>query len=159
MKNAFNTFSCLEISRGGDSLISEFTHWDYSKSNWLSDDDDNEVKYKAIGKVYRYTNYREEVRKNVYNIISETKCGYWIDVDHRPKWIGKNSYKGFARTDEEAALISFIARKNKQIRILENQMEDTETALRKAKSILLKTSKPVSRLEDWTIEWEADEWK
>lgn len=69
----------------------------------------------------------------------ETKCGYWISNyphDHpyyqkeRPtwvtwKWVSKTSRKRFAYPTIQEAIDSFRARKSRQRKILERQLDET----------------------------------
>jgi hypothetical protein len=112
---------------------------------------------------YRYNDdsfdYEDNIRiiLNSYEVLSETKCGVWIRFPERDRYLyspmkyiqGKKfiltkiySYpvykcpnKCFAWPTKELALISYIARKEKQIAILENQLENAKEFLAKAKEM------------------------
>jgi hypothetical protein len=112
---------------------------------------------------YRYNdgpfNYENEgyIILNSYEVLSETKCGVWIRFPERDRYLyspmkyvqGKKfiltkiySYpiykcpnKCFAWPTKELALISYIARKEKQIAILENQLGNAREFLAKAKEM------------------------
>lgn len=57
-----------------------------------------------------------------FNLVKETKCGYWIDHYDKKKWIGKWSKKRFAYPTQREAINGFKYRKKKQIEILTNQL-------------------------------------
>jgi hypothetical protein len=57
-----------------------------------------------------------------YPVIRETEQGVWIDIG-RPKWIRTNALKHWACHSQEAALLSFIARTEKHIAIIEARRE------------------------------------
>jgi hypothetical protein len=102
---------------------------------------------------YRYNdgpfNYENEgyIILNSYKVLLETKCGVWIKftkIGHwedgkkfiLEKYCGNTSTnKRFAWPTKELALISYIARKEKQIVILENQLENAKEFLAKAKEM------------------------
>lgn len=90
--------------------------------------------------LYRYHNYRTMtgvmVKEHKYKVLKETPCGYWIELYHCSwddkfgrKWVPKNTRKRFAYPTKEEALTSFIARKKRQIAILEGQLTDARIAL------------------------------
>jgi hypothetical protein len=83
--------------------------------------------------LYRTTNlYLTE-----YRIIRETPKGVWIEFYDNPKkekFVLLTARKQFACRTKQEALKSFIARKNKQIRILTAQLENAKEALRIAKN-------------------------
>lgn len=87
-----------------------------------------------VNVLYRYTSNMggDNIRLNRYKIIKETKCGYWIrlhDGFSDKKWVGKNTTKRFAHITQNEALISFMYRKKKQIRILKSRLNDAEHLL------------------------------
>jgi len=100
-------------------------------------------------KVYRYiqVNYaapldefenpigkgRTAVELREFDIISMTPKGVWIDGDERKKFINMEARRKFACLTKEAALESFIARKERHILILLNQAEAAKKALYLAK--------------------------
>lgn len=87
-------------------------------------------------KFYRYVDrYGQHIDEQVYYLVKETPCGWWIrhSWDYREeykKWIKKKAYRKFACETKEEALESFKARKNRQIWILERQLQDAKRALR-----------------------------
>ena len=77
-------------------------------------------------KLYRY-DWDLILRR--FKVIKETPCGYWVEVDmfERPsgrRWTSKHSVSRFAYPSKEEALDNFIARKRRQIKILEGNLED-----------------------------------
>jgi hypothetical protein len=108
---------------------------------------------------YRYNDWINYYGENdiiiiLYEVIKETKCGVWIKYLERNKYLydplrfiqGKKfilekyygntpTNKRFAWPTKELALISYIARKEKQIAILENQLENAREFLAKTKEL------------------------
>lgn len=90
-------------------------------------------------KLYRYD---WDLVLRTYKVIKETPCGYWVEVDlydhpSGKRWTSKHSRKRLAYPTKEEALDSFIARKRKQIEILEDQIHNAKHWYEQAK--LLKT--------------------
>lgn len=90
---------------------------------------------------YQYDSLNE-LQLEQYEVLKVTSCGVWIFYPNRNKWNTKtNKYdlgkkfilekywykkttnKRFAWPTKEEALISYKARKEKQIRLLEGQLE------------------------------------
>jgi hypothetical protein len=71
---------------------------------------------------------------HIYNIIKMTPKGKWIKYHNKKgrKFVLNNTRKKFACETTEEALNSFIARKQKQIMIVTNQLKDIKNALNKA---------------------------
>lgn len=91
-------------------------------------------------KVYRYHDYVTNVGVHVgeyeYKVLKETPRGYWIQLypsrwENRVsrKWVNKYSKKRFAYPSKEEALASFLARKRRQIQILQSQLDRAKVAL------------------------------
>ena len=58
-----------------------------------------------------------------YKVIKHTQCGVWIELyPGKKKFILNNTYKKWAAPTKEAALESYYARKEKQIRILKDRL-------------------------------------
>jgi hypothetical protein len=98
-----------------------------------------------------------ELQLEQYEVLKKTPCGVWIKYPRNDKYLyspmkyieGKKfilrkiySYpiykvprKCFAWPTKEEALISYIARKEKQIRLLEGQLECVKAYLQIAKGI------------------------
>ena len=103
---------------------------------------------------YRFTNIRTnigvKIEEGVYELVKETPRGYWIVFegchglawDKNGKinykychWTSKYGKKRFAYPDRNQAFESFLARKKRQIQILQSQLEFTELALQKAENL------------------------
>jgi hypothetical protein len=72
---------------------------------------------------------RIEIILNEYQIIKHTKCGVWIDLYGRKKFINTNAVKQYAYDTKHKAMVSFKKRKQKQCKILENQLANAKQAL------------------------------
>ena len=84
--------------------------------------------------LYRYEDHDYAglgVRVELYKfpIVSETKCGYWIDRYGQRKWVSARSRKRFAYPHISMAKESFKIRKERQLRIYENRALRAKTAL------------------------------
>jgi hypothetical protein len=88
-----------------------------------------------MSKLYRYENHNVAERKVAvrlceFHIVKETKCFYFIDYfAGLLKRVSKKSNKKYAASTKEAALESFKARKIRQIKILNRQLEEAKAAL------------------------------
>jgi hypothetical protein len=96
---------------------------------------------------YRFEGYGD-VWECRFRLIKETPCGYWIgDYDDswsmlpKKKWISKTARKRFAYQIRKAALESYIARKRKQIKIMEEQVSLIKIGLTAVEMELQKESK------------------
>lgn len=94
-----------------------------------------------VTELYRYrgqgdANYMHlKLVKDVFPIIKTTPWGYWIDVSSleyikgqintkKQKWVSNDTsigVKKFAFETEDRAMINFLARKDKQLRLLKSQ--------------------------------------
>lgn len=77
--------------------------------------------------VYRYEDclhFEDEVRLRllVLPVVGETPQGLWVMYKGRRRWMGSNTTRKFACPTKVEALKSFLARKDKQLAILEYQM-------------------------------------
>lgn len=80
-----------------------------------------------------FVSYTIKYRK--YFIIKETPKGFWVgDKHYWKRWVSKDGRKRFAHPTKEEALFGFIKRKEKQIKILEAQ-------LNRAKNMLFEANK------------------
>lgn len=67
-----------------------------------------------------------------FEVQHRTKFGVWIltnDEENSLKFVNDHTNKRYACPTKEEALVSFIARKQKQIKILKGQTRDAEEAL------------------------------
>ena len=86
-------------------------------------------------KLYRYdaapadNELGAEVVLRTYKVEKETKCGVWILVNHKKKFVHLGSMRQYASVTKERALQQFIYRKKKQIKILTSQLEVAKVGL------------------------------
>ena len=90
--------------------------------------------YDSIQWLYRFVDVLHTDRVHIYEyqfrVIKETPCGFWIDMfSDKKKWVSKVAKKRFAYPTRLEASVNFIARKNRQIRILTGQIQRAEDAL------------------------------
>ena len=69
---------------------------------------------------------RLEVVRRRYRVVKATPCGVWLDIGRFVKTSGR---KRFAWPTEAEALVSFQARKQRQLSILRAQASRVERAL------------------------------
>ena len=102
-------------------------------------------KSQSLGKMYRYLDHvysvgyedtgystRVEVSLQAFDIIKETSKGQWIQDElciTKPRFVLNHGRKRYAWLTKEEALISFIARKKKQMRLLQSQLKNVRSAL------------------------------
>lgn len=89
-----------------------------------------------------------------FQLKKETPKGYWIGWewdDFLYKWVSKTSVKRFAYPTKEEALTNFIERKNRQIEILEYQINSAKYALVGARRLreTMATERKSSPFEDF----------
>lgn len=72
---------------------------------------------------------RVSVELTQYTVDHETPKGVWLRVGFSTKFCRKDARKRFACPTQEEAMASFIARKQRQLRILEAQANDVRQAL------------------------------
>lgn len=82
---------------------------------------------------YEYDDFTYQLRVDEFNIIKETRCGVWIQkyswsLTHK-KFVNMHATKRFAWETKEEALKSFIARKTRQVEILENELNRAKSGL------------------------------
>jgi len=91
-------------------------------------------------KFYRYVwvNYGEAYSDIVlqlceYNLYKETPMGYWIGYLGKlhcdGRWVSKTARKRFAYPTKEEAMVNFIKRTERRIKILNSQINCCKTAL------------------------------
>lgn len=85
-----------------------------------------------------YPGYDLKVSLWEHKILRRTPKGVWIDDFSTEKFVLLSARKKFACETKEDALESFKRRKQKQIRILESQLEGARLALRIAENMKLK---------------------
>lgn len=88
----------------------------------------NEKYYRYIDILWSENGVR--IRLEEYDVIKHTRCGVWIkDFVRGKRFVNSNARKKFALPTKEEAKKSFIARKERQIRILEAQLDRAKHAL------------------------------
>lgn len=94
----------------------------------------------AVSKYYRYQQHHETefsiaLHLNEYDVVKTTPKGVWINLTDefddvaQQKFVLNNANKKWACPTPELALESFIARKNRQIKILRAQVDTATEAL------------------------------
>lgn len=73
---------------------------------------------------------------DTYPVISHTPKGVWLDEYGTKRFVLASARKRFACPSEPEARASFVARKERQIRILEAQIANAREALRLAEERL-----------------------
>lgn len=85
-----------------------------------------------VGGCETYGTTQPKVELYEYEVIKETKCGWWIEDDRTlslnqtTRWISKRGH--FAFPSIEAAKTSFLCRKLAQIRLLNYQLNRAQHA-------------------------------
>lgn len=97
-----------------------------------------EQRYASLYDEFNQSYYRGEVtlRCLEFRVLKRTHCGVWIDEYGTRRFVNLNARRKFASASKADALLSFIARKNRQISILSAQRADAEDACAKAKIAL-----------------------
>lgn len=75
---------------------------------------------------------------NTFELKKETEKGYWIGIegiDKAMRWISKSSKKRYAYPTKEEALLNFIKRTEKRVKILSHDLACCEIAIKLAQSI------------------------
>lgn len=65
-----------------------------------------------------------------FPVVKETRCGVWIIVYGKKKFVNTSAKKQYAYKTREEALKGYLARKHCQLGILKSQIEHTEAAIR-----------------------------
>jgi hypothetical protein len=90
---------------------------------------------------YRYEDINTydgpRIVEKTYNLVKETTHGYWINniflfFGEGKRWVSKTSRKRFAYPTKNEALQSFIARKTRQITILQYNLKRAQESLQLA---------------------------
>jgi len=88
----------------------------------------------------KFPNPKVELRE--YNLWKETPKGYWIGygnpkkLDDGGRWVSKTARKRFAYPTKEEALVNFIKRNERRVKILSYQVDSCLTSIDIAKRIL-----------------------
>ena len=91
-------------------------------------------RYNDIWTFDMYGDALTQVRLVKYPIIKETPCGYWIRHQYwsqdKKRWVSKDGLRAYAKDTEDKALDSYIARKWKQVCIIERNLEHAKQGLK-----------------------------
>lgn len=68
-----------------------------------------------------------------YTVIKQTEEGYWFDYYGMAKWTSRIATRRFAYPTKKEAMVSFKARKLRQIKLLEAQLRTAQDQYRGAK--------------------------
>lgn len=71
-----------------------------------------------------------------YKVVRETAKGVWIDVYGKERFVLSGAIKRYAYPTKDEALHSFIKRKERQMKILQAQLERIATQLAATKEYL-----------------------
>jgi hypothetical protein len=91
-----------------------------------------------------YADIGVRINERKFKLLKETPCGYWIlpdwgynypESEEFKRWVSKVSKKRFAYPTKEEALVSYMARKKRQIEILKSQLKRAEIALGKSETL------------------------
>lgn len=74
--------------------------------------------------LYRFENHHDVVIPRTFRPTKTTPCGNWIDDYGTRRFVLNTGTKRFAYPTEEEAKISFLARKTRQLAILNRQAEN-----------------------------------
>ncbi len=85
--------------------------------------------YDMNGEWVRDHHLGTRVELDTYRVIRATPKGVWLDSRMGERFVLRGSRKQYACPTKEAALASFMARKRRQIRILEGQLQRAREAL------------------------------
>ena len=89
--------------------------------------------------IYRYedsfTTAGMDISIREFFVLSETPKGKWIQSTNGlyRRWMKNNTKRKYAHETKKQAIESYIHRKNRQIQILESQLNKAKIALNKAK--------------------------
>lgn len=70
-----------------------------------------------------------------YLILKHTKCGVWVDVFGKKKFINTQSRKQYAYATKDEAIVGYIKRTEAYIRILQGKLYRAQDELSIAKGI------------------------
>ncbi len=74
------------------------------------------------------------VRLREYHVIKRTPCGVWLRIGQtRKKWTNTTGKKRYAHESKRDALDAFIARRQRELDILDHRREVSKSALFAAK--------------------------
>lgn len=91
--------------------------------------------------LYRYRNctsmddngtFEVVVECGIYDVVKKTPCGYWIETPYerrKRRWVANSGKKRYAYPTKKMAMHNFIARKKRQIKLLELDLDIARQAL------------------------------
>jgi len=97
--------------------------------------------------MFGYSEIASRLELRTYDLIRETPKGYWIGTKNyrlTERWVSKTSKKRFAYPTEQEALVNYIKRTKRRIKILEYQLEDARYGLELAEKKFKKEYQDVS---------------
>jgi hypothetical protein len=78
---------------------------------------------------YRLTGDGIRVGVDVFSVVKETPCGYWIETWDGGRWVARKGKKRFACPTMDEAIDSFRARKHRHLAILRGTIQNIQAAL------------------------------
>ena len=96
-------------------------------------------------KFYRYHDYHSDrkctVHLEAFELIKETKCGYWIKAFiGKKRWVSKTSKKRYAYPTKKEAAYNFLRRKQMQRIYAERNMDRVKKAEHMAMKLVEETN-------------------
>jgi hypothetical protein len=92
---------------------------------------------------HSYNEHSGQFYADTYQVVRFTPAGCWLNVYGEEKFVLSKARKKFAHPTKELALESFIARKVRQIDLLELQLGRVKVALIAARKYDLSDPKPL----------------
>lgn len=85
----------------------------------------------------RHDNYRGHcLHMRAYKVVRETKCGVWIDIGYKLKWISLHARNKFACQTEKEAYKQYIRRKSYRNHCIEFELDRNNATIIAAKEII-----------------------
>ena len=90
-------------------------------------------------KLYRYdritaTKINASIRLCIFDVIHETKSGFWIMCYGEKKWVSNNAKKRYAYPTKQEALHNFKKRTERAILILSSMLDSSRLFLKAAEN-------------------------
>lgn len=70
-----------------------------------------------------------------YPVLKHTKCGVWVDVYGKKKFVNTQSRKRYAYATKDEAIVGYIKRTERYIKILQRKLNRAQNELSVAKGI------------------------
>lgn len=86
--------------------------------------------------MHRYYDYGGQVLHQECRILSTTRAGCWVDDYGKKRFVLAKATKRWAHETEEGAMVSFLARKHRQIAILAARINLIQEAVDSASGML-----------------------